>query len=63
MFRCFSSGTIIPVYFPHALSGPAFADHVEITHQKLVLDEIKILYQAGKLPTPPQEQGNRIITH
>lgn len=42
---------------------PAFADHVEITHQKLVLDEIKILYQAGKLPTPPQEQGNRIITH
>lgn len=33
---------------------PAFASHVETSHRKIVLDTFKIMYQAGKLGTPPE---------
>lgn len=34
---------------------PAFASHVEISHRKIVLDTFKIMYQAGRFGTPPDE--------
>ena len=34
---------------------PAFADHVEKSLQSMVLDEFKIMYQAGVFNTPPPE--------
>lgn len=33
---------------------PAFASYVEISHKKIVLDSFKIMYQAGKFPSPPK---------
>lgn len=34
---------------------PAFASYVETSHKKIVLDSFKIMYQAGKFPSPPKE--------
>ncbi len=34
---------------------PAFASHVETSHKNIVLDTFKIMYQAGKLGTRPEE--------
>jgi len=33
---------------------PAFANHIEASFRSVVLDTFKIMYQAGKLGTPPQ---------
>lgn len=34
---------------------PAFAEHVETSHRAIVLDTFKIMYQAGRFGSPPDE--------